>query len=148
MRNRWHMERARRIFFLALVSVAFAACTEHAAKTAERSVSPLVGTWTRDGAVPKPDAKAPEFTQLTFTPDGSLSATYVAAGGALAGVIGKAHKVQSEQDTYSTPDSSTLRIAEGTSHREFQYRVSDGKLYLTPSGASDAFVFTKKASAS
>src|SRR5450755_1623980 len=42
MRTRWHMERARRIFFLALVSAAFAACTEHAAKTAERSVSPLV----------------------------------------------------------------------------------------------------------
>ena len=137
------MERARRIFFLALVSAAFAACTEHAAKTAERSVSPLVGTWTRDGAVPKPDAKAPEFTQLTFTPDGSLAATYVAAGGALAGVIGKAPKVQSEQDTYTTPDASTLRIAEGSSHREYQFRVSGGKLFLTPSGAGEAAVFTK-----
>jgi hypothetical protein len=142
------MNLTRRISLTLVACAALSACSEHAEKTAERSLSPLVGTWTRDGDVPKPDPKAPQFTELTFTPDGSLSATYVAAGGALAGVIGKAPKVQSEQDTYSTPDSSTLRIAEGTSHREFQYRVSDGKLYLTPSGASDAFVFTKKASAS
>lgn len=142
------MKYARRISLLIAACAAFAACTQHEAKTAERSLSPLVGTWTRDGDVPKPDPKAPQFTELTFTPDGALAATYVAAGGALAGVIGKAPKVQSEQDTYETPDANTLRIAEGTSHREYQYRVSGGKLYLTPSGASDAAVFSKTTSAS
>jgi hypothetical protein len=91
-------------------------------RTPGRSVSPLVGTWTRDGAL--------------------------AAGGALAGVIGKAPKVQSEQDTYTTPDASTLRIAEGSSHREYQFRVSGGKLFLTPSGAGEAAVFTKAAATS
>jgi hypothetical protein len=131
-----------------LTASLLAACTPHEAKTAERSLSPLVGTWTRDGDVPKPDPKAPQFTELTFTPDGSLAATYVAAGGALAGVIGKAPKVQTEQDTYATPDGTTLRIVEGSSHREYQYRVSGGKLYLTPAGASGAAVFTKSQSAS
>ena len=142
------MLHANRMCLALLAAAALAACSEHAEKTAERSVSPLVGTWTRDGSVPKPDPKAPEFTELHVHPGRSLSATYVAAGGALAGVIGKAPKVQSEQDTYATPDANTLRIAEGSSHREFQYRVSGGKLYLTPAGASDAAVFTKSPSAS
>src|SRR5665213_669527 len=92
----------------ALVAVISAACSEHAAKTAERSVSPLIGTWVRDGNTPKPDTKSPQFTRLTFTPDGSLSAKYVAAGGALAGVIDKGPKVMSETDTYSTTGSSVL----------------------------------------
>lgn len=131
-----------------LLALALGACSEHAAKTAERSVSPLVGSWTRDGDVPKPDPKAPEFTALTFAPDGSLAATYVAAGGALAGVVDKAPKVRSEQDSYTTPDATTLRIAEGTSHREYSFRVSGGKLYLTPSGASEAAVFSKSGGAS
>jgi hypothetical protein len=142
------MTYAHRISSLLLAGTLLAGCTPHEAKTAERSLSPLIGTWTRDGDVPKPDPKAPQFTELSFTPDGGLSATYVAAGGALAGVIGKAPKVQTEQDTYATPDANTLRIAEGTSHREYQYRVSGGKLYLTPSGASDAAVFTKSANES
>ena len=137
------MTVAHRISSLLLAGTLLTACTPHETKTAERSLSPLIGTWTRDGDVPKPDPKAPQFTQLTFTPDGGLSATYVAAGGALAGLIGKAPKVQTEEDTYATPDGTTLRIAEGSSHREYQYHVSGGKLYLTPSGASDAAVFTK-----
>lgn len=135
-------------FLLALsLSIAFAGCTEHAQKTAERSVSPLVGTWTLDGDVPKPDPKVPQFTKLTFAPDGSLAAEYVAAGGALAGVIAKAPKIKKEDDTYVTPDHSTVRIAEGSSHREYTFRVSEAKLYLTPSGASDAAVFTKESGA-
>jgi hypothetical protein len=138
-----------------LAGIAFTACSqpaantsEHAAKTAERTVSPLVGTWTRDGDVPKPDPKSPQFTELRFTPDGSLDASYVAAGGALAGVISKAPKIQSEQDTYSTPEPNTLRIAEGSSYREYQFRITDGKLYLTPSGAGDAAMFSKSGGAS
>jgi len=141
------MNLVREIFLPVLICIALGACSEHSAKTAE-SVSPLVGTWTRDGDVPKPDSKSPQFTQLTFAPDGSLAATYVAAGGALAGVIDKAPKVRDEQDTYATPDASTLRIIEGSSQREYQFRIAGGKLYLTPSGASDAAVFTKSASAS
>jgi hypothetical protein len=142
------MKCAHQIASLLFAGTLLAGCTPHETKTAERSLSPLIGTWTRDGDVPKPDPKAPQFTELRFTPDGALSATYVAAGGALAGVIGKAPKVQTEQDTYATPDADTLRIAEGSSHREYQYRVSGGKLYLTPAGASDAAVFTKSAAAS
>lgn len=139
------MKHMRHLYFLAMASIALTACSEHAQKTAERSVSPLIGTWTRDGDVPKPDAKVPQFTKLAFTSDGSLSATYVAAGGALAAVVGKAPKIQTEEDTYSTPDDKTLRIAEGSSHREYGFRVSDGKLYLTASGAGDAAVFSKAA---
>lgn len=141
------MKLARKLL-LVFIFAGMAACSEHAAKTAERSVSPLVGTWTRDGDVPKADPKVPQFTKLTFAADGSLSATYVAAGGALAGVVDKAPKVKTEEDTYVTPDPKTLRIAEGSSHREYGFRVSDGKLYLSASGAGDAAVFTKLASAS
>jgi len=127
----------------AFAAVVFSACSQHATKTAERSVSPLMGTWVRDGDTPKPDTKNPQFTRLTFAADGSLAAKYVAAGGALAGVVDKAPKVMSEQDTYATAGSSTLRIAEGSSHRAYQYRVSGSKLYLTEEGGSDAAVFSK-----
>jgi len=99
----------------------------------------------REGGVPKPNATAPEFTKLTFAPDGSLEATYVAAGGALSGVLDSAPKVKVENDTYRTPDATTLKIAEGTSGRTYDFRVSDGKLYITPHGAGDASVFTKAA---
>ena len=125
-----------------LVALALCACSAHETKTAERSVSPLIGTWTRDGDVPKPDANNPEFTKLTFSSDGKLAAQYVAAGGALAGVIGKAPKIQNEGDTYTTT-ASELRVSEGTSYRGFQFHVTDGKLYLTPDGGSDAATFTK-----
>jgi hypothetical protein len=134
-----------RIVSLAAACLTFSACTAHEAKTVERSASPLVGSWTRDGDVPKPDPKDPEFTRLTFAADGSLSAEYVAAGGALAGVIGKAPKIQHERDSYVV-HASTIRIAEGSSYREYGYRIDDGKLYLTPSGGSDAATFTKDAS--
>src|SRR5450631_2498080 len=87
MRNRVRMQRALTILTSLLLALTPSACSQHAEKTAERSVSPLVGSWTRDGDLPKPDPKAPEFTALTFAPDGSLAATYVAAGGALAAVV-------------------------------------------------------------
>ena len=120
------------------------ACSPHDEKTAERSVSPLIGTWTRDGGTPKPDPKNPEFTKLTFTSDGKLAVTYVAAGGALAGVIAKAPKIEHEGDTYTTSGKATLRVSEGTSQRDYQYRVADGKLYLTPAGdGGDAQIYSK-----
>ncbi len=83
----------------------------------------------------------PQFTKLTFTPDGSLSASYVAGG--IGAMVGSTPSVKSENDTYTTRDSSTLSIAEGTSHRDYAYRVSGSKLYLTPPGGGDAAVFSK-----
>jgi hypothetical protein len=136
---------AGRIVCMLLIVLALGACSEHDTKTAERSVSPLVGKWMRDGDTPKPDAKNPQFTQLTFSPDGKLAARYVAAGGALASVLDKAPTMKSENDTYTTSDAN-LRIAEGTSNLEFTYRIDGAKLYLTPPGGSDAAVFTKAAS--
>jgi hypothetical protein len=125
-----------------LAAAAFTACSEHQTKTVERSASPLIGTWVRDGNTPKPDPKSPQFTRLAFSADGSLAAKYVAAGGALASVFEKAPKVLSETDTYTTT-SSTLTIAEGSIHREYEYRVSGSKLYLTQAGGSEAAVFSK-----
>ena len=132
----------RRIVPLVALAI-LTACSTHEAKTAERAVSPLAGTWTRDGDVPKPDPKVPEFTRLVFAADGTLTADYVAAGGALAGVIGKAPKIQTERDSYTTPSASTLRIAEGSSFRVYQFHIADGKLYLTQDGGSDSTSFTK-----
>jgi hypothetical protein len=136
------MNLAGRIAATLTACLALAACTEHQTKTAERAVSPLIGTWTRDGDTPKPNASAPQFTKLTFAADGKLTARYVEAGGALAPVLNQAPKFNSENDTYSTNDS-TLNIAEGTRKLTFTYRVDGGKLYLTPPGGSDAAVFSK-----
>jgi len=127
---------------VAVACVAMTACNQHDEATAARSVSPLLGTWTRDGDTPKgSDNGGPQFTKLTFTPDGSLSASYVAGG--IGAMVGSAPSVKSENDTYTTRDTSTLSIAEGTSHRDYAYRVSGSKLYLTPPGGGDAAVFSK-----
>jgi hypothetical protein len=138
------MARFNIIFFAALLAacVALPACSEHAEKTVERSASPLLGTWTRDGNTPKGGAGAgPQFTKLTFSADGSLSASYVAGG--VGAVIGSSPSVKSENDTYATPVGGKLSIAEGTSHLDYAYRVTGSKLYLTPAGSGDAAVFTK-----
>jgi hypothetical protein len=137
------MYRYRTITAVALLaaSAMLTACSEHTEKTAERSVSPLVGTWTRDGNTPKSGDAGPQFTKLTFTPDGSLNASYVAGG--IGAAIGSSPSVKTENDTYATPGASKLSIAEGTSHLDYAYRVSGSKLYLTPPGGGDAAVFTK-----
>jgi hypothetical protein len=134
--------RSQRVVSLAL-ALGLGACSGEAAKHAARTASPLVGGWTRDGDVPKPSPDRPQFTKLTFRPDGSLDASYVSAGGALAGVLNKAPKVMQERDSYTIVDSHTVRIAEGSSARDYQYDVHDGKLYLTPPNAQDAAVFSK-----
>jgi hypothetical protein len=127
---------------MAVACLAMTACSQHEEQTAARSVSPLIGTWTRDGDTPKGSGNGgPQFTKLTFTPDGSLSASYVAGG--IGAMVGSAPSVKSENDTYTTRDTSTLSIAEGTSHRDYAYRVSGSKLYLTPPGGGDAAVFSK-----
>ncbi len=126
----------------AIVALSLTACSQHAAQTAERSVSPLIGTWTRDGDTPHGSSDGgPQFTKLRFAPDGSLSASYVAGG--IGTMIGTSPSVKSENDTYKTPGDSTLSIAEGTTHRDYSYRVSGSKLYLTPPGGGEAAVFTK-----
>jgi hypothetical protein len=122
--------------------VALGACSQHEEKTAARSVSPLVGTWTRDGNVSKAGSNGgPQFTKLTFSPDGSLNAGYVAAG--VGALIGSSPSIKTENDSYATPGDSKLSIAEGTTHLGYSYRVSGSKLYLTPLGGGDAAVFTK-----
>jgi hypothetical protein len=122
--------------------LALAACSQHTENTVQRSVSPLIGTWTRDGNTPKGSSSGgPQFTKLTFAADGSLNASYVAGG--VGALIGSAPSVKSENDTYATPGNAKLSIAEGTSHLDYSYRVSGSKLYLTPPGGSDAAAFTK-----
>jgi hypothetical protein len=128
------------ITMLAAVAL-LAGCSEHTEKTAERSVSPLIGTWTRDGDTPKgAGSGGPQFTKLTFSADGKLAASYVAGG--VGALIGSAPSVKSENDTYTSTDTG-LSIAEGSTHRDYSYRVDNGKLYLTPPGGGDAAVFSK-----
>lgn len=135
------MHSPSRLLTIILALAVFTGCSEHAEKTAERSVSPLVGTWTRDGNTPSGnDNGGPQFTKLTFTADGSLNASYVAGG--VGAIVGSSPKVKSENDTYTTHDTA-LSIAEGTTHRDYTYRVDGGKLYLTPPGGGDAAVFSK-----
>jgi hypothetical protein len=118
------------------------ACSVHAEKTAERTISPLIGTWNRDGFITKLDNSSdPQFTKLTFAPNGALKASYLAAS--IGAMIGTPPNVKEEIDTYSTSDASKLSIAEGTTHRDYSYRVSGSKLYLTPPGGGDEASFTK-----
>jgi hypothetical protein len=133
------------MFAALLCTAALGACSQHTEKTAERTASPLIGTWTRDGDTPKGSSSGgPQFTELAFAPNGSLKARYVAGG--VGAMIGSSPSVKAENDTYSTADGSKLSIAEGTSHRDYAYRVSGSKLYLTPPGGGDAAVFTKESS--
>ncbi len=140
-----------RLSFLLALSATLVACAStdtaksagDAAKHAERAASPLVGTWVRDGDTPAPDPNNPQFTKLTFTDDGSLAAEYVAAGGALAGVVKKAPKIQTESDTYTLITGNRVKIVEGSNSREYAYDVHDGKLYLTPPSGGQAVTFSK-----
>ena len=125
-----------------LVCALLVSCGTHAGQTVERSVSPLIGTWTRDGNTPANGSSAgPQFTKLTFSADGTLQASYVAGG--LGAAIGSAPSVKAENDTYRTQGESKLSIAEGTRHLDYTYRFSGSKLYLTPAGGSEAQVFSK-----
>ncbi len=122
------------------------ACSAHAEKTAERTVSPLIGTWTRDGTIIRADTSGdPQFAKLTFAPNGALEANYL--GGGIGATIGTSPGMKVEYDTYSTSEASKLSIAEGTTQRDYSYRVSGSKLYLTLPDGADAAVFTKAASA-
>lgn len=104
-------------------------------------MSPLIATWTRDGNTPAGGTGGPQFTKLTFAADGSLQASYVAAG--LGAAIGASPSVKAENDTYRLPGGSKLSIAEGTRHLGYTYRISGSQLYLTPGGGSEAQVFTR-----
>jgi len=126
---------------LILAAVTLAGCSEHQEQTAARSVSPLIGTWTRDGNTPASSSNGPQFTKLTFHSDGKLDANYAASG--VAPALGSAPSVKAENDTYTTSGDASLSVAEGSRHLDYTYRVSGGKLYLTASGQSDAAVFSK-----
>jgi hypothetical protein len=131
-----------RPFAVIISAAAVSACSAHAEKTAARSVSPLIGTWTRDGNATKNNSSGgPEFTKLTFRPNGALKANYVSGG--VGAIIGSSPNVKAEKDTYSTSEGSKLSIAEGTTHHDYSYHVSGSRLYLTPPGGGDAAVFTK-----
>ncbi len=134
--------RNSRLLSAIFAAAALAACSSHSEKTAERTTSPLIGTWTRDGDTPKGSTSGgPQFTKLTFAPNGELKASYVAGG--VGTLIGSSPSVKSENDTYAEHDGSKLSVAEGTSHRDYAYRVDGTKLYLTPPDGGDAAVFTK-----
>ena len=110
---------------------------------AQRAVSPLIGTWRINGAVPQPQPDMPQFTQLTFRRDGTLDASYVAAGGALAGVIKSAPKVRQEQDSYTPIGKRRVRIIEGSRSLSYSYDVRDEKLFLRSPDSDTPTVFVK-----
>lgn len=137
-------ERARCVLILLALlagcSGAKQAATEGAANV-KNAVSPVVGSWTINGDVPAPKPNLPQFVRLHFSADGKLDASYVAAGGALAGVVNTPTKLKNEHDSYTLGDEKTLSIIEGSRSLDFSYDVRDGKLFLTPKGQSEAMVY-------
>jgi hypothetical protein len=112
---------------------------------AENAVSPIVGRWRINGDEPAPQPSLPQFVSLDFETDGTLDASYVAAGGALAGIVKTDPKVKSERDSYALSGSNGLRIVEGSRALSFTYEVRAGKLFLTPPGESQAIDCAKSA---
>lgn len=97
---------------------------------ADPSIAPLVGTW----------AKAPEswsgqmITLVTFRPDGTVRT----AGGNT-----------SEEGTYSVPSPGRLKLVFGTSTRESNFVVANGRILIDamlPEGTVNGFVGTWKTS--
>lgn len=81
--------------------------------------------------------------RLDFKADGTLEASYVAAGGALAKVINTPSKLKDEHDTYALHGDRQVSIIEGSRALEYAYTVRAGKLFLTPSGDTAAIVYQK-----
>lgn len=117
-----------------LAALALSGCHSSAV---QRQFSPLIGSWTLNGSAPAPDPNMPKFTALTFHRNGNLDATYVAAGGALAGVVHTNPKTGSENDTYSIVSRHHLRIVEGSRSLDYTYHVRDGKLFLRSASGDD-----------
>ncbi len=138
----------RSTLVLAAIS-ALAACSSaqqtasKAGSEAKNAVSPIVGSWELNGSAPAPKANTPQFVKLDFKANGKLEASYVAAGGALAHVIDTPTKLKTEHDSYTLGENTSLSIIEGSRSLDYTYEVNDGKLMLTPEGASDAVVFKK-----
>jgi hypothetical protein len=132
----------KRTFFscIALGAMTLAGCHSSAV---QRAVSPLMGTWQINGSVPEPDANLPRFTQLSFRRDGTLDASYVAAGGALASVVKSSSQVRSEHDSYTLVGKRHVRIIEGSRSLNYHYEIRDDKLFLTGPGSDTAMVFAK-----
>jgi hypothetical protein len=117
-----------------------AACSH---STVKRALSPVIGSWQINGAVPAPEADLPQFTSLTFHTDGNLDADYVAAAGALAHVVQASPQIKHERDSYSLVGNSTLRIVEGSRALSYTYDIHDGKLFLTPANGDGAIVYRR-----
>jgi len=125
---------------VALFTVLLAGCHSSAM---QRAVSPLIGTWQINGSMPQPDADLPRFTQLTFRRNGTLDASYVAAGGLLASVVKSNSQVRQEQDSYTLVGAHHVRIIEGSRALDYRYEVRDGKLFFTGPNADEATVFAR-----
>jgi len=134
-----------------LAGLAFAAllagCSEKSASettdSAQRTVSPLIGAWSVAGDPPAASGARPSFTKLRFEADGTLEASYVAAGTSVKRVASGASAVKDENDSYTIVPPKRVRITEGTRALEYTYDVHDDKLYLTPAGGDAATVFAK-----
>ena len=124
-----------------------AACTRdqasHAGAEAKNAVSPIEGAWMINGAIPPPKANLPQFVRLDFRTNGKLVASYVAAGGALAGIMATTPKTKSEVDSYTLDGPDKVSIIEGARALQFTYAVRDAKLFLTASGESAATVYQR-----
>ena len=107
----------------------------------QRAVSPVIGIWQINGSLPPPDANFPRFTQLTFRRDGTLEASYVAAGGVLATVVKSSPQVRQEHDSYTLVGEHHLRIIEGSRALEYRYDVRDGRLFLSGTESGTTMVY-------
>jgi len=129
--------------------IVLASCTgardeaSHAGAEAKNAVSPIVGAWTINGDIPPPKANLPQFVRLDFQANGKLDASYVAAGGALAGVVNTTPKTKSERDSYTLDGSDHLSLIEGSRALDFTYAVRDRKLFLTRNDGSVATVYQR-----
>jgi hypothetical protein len=124
--------------FTAAGAIVLSGCHSTAA---QRAVSPLIGAWQINGTQPQPDPNLPRFTRLRFERDGALDASYVTAGGALAGLVKSNPEVREERDTYTLVGAHGLRIIEGSRALDYRYEVRDDKLFLTGGGTDGTAVF-------
>lgn len=130
-----------------LLAAGVVGCSEkhatEASDSAQRAVSPLVGSWHIAGEAPGSSGKLPNFTKLRFEQDGALAASYVAGATNVKSLAGGTGGTKDENDTYTIVPPKTVRITEGSRALDYTFDVHDEKLYLTPPGETAATVFAK-----
>ncbi len=134
---------SRSIISCATAALALSGLSACHSSALQRQISPLMGAWQINGDAPAPDPNYPRFTALTFHRDGTLDATYVAAAGALAGVVKMNQKMAQEHDTFTLLRHHRVRVVEGSRSLDYSYQVNDGKLYLRSSSDGTPTVFRK-----